>query len=59
MARIALKENEELNPNILEAVQAIEASGVRPDEIGLLIDTSVCRDRLEPSSAVTVAAGNA
>ena len=34
--------------------KAIEASGIRVDEIGLLIDTSVCRDRLEPSSAVTV-----
>ncbi len=34
--------------------KAIEASGVRVDEIGLLIDTSVCRDRLEPSSAVTI-----
>ena len=34
--------------------KAIEASGIRRDEIGLLIDTSVCRDRLEPSSAVTV-----
>lgn len=34
--------------------KAIEASGVRVDEIGLLVDTSVCRDRLEPSSAVTV-----
>jgi len=34
--------------------KAIEASGVRVDEIGLLIDTSVSRDRLEPSSAVTV-----
>ena len=32
-------------------VKALEASGVRPDEIGLLVDTSVCRDRLEPSSA--------
>ena len=27
MARIALKENEELDPHILEAVQGIEASG--------------------------------
>ncbi len=35
-------------------VKAIEAAGIRPDDIGLLIDTSVCRDRLEPSSAVTV-----
>jgi 3-oxoacyl-[acyl-carrier-protein] synthase III len=34
--------------------KAIDASGVRIDDIGLLIDTSVCRDRLEPSSAVTV-----
>lgn len=34
--------------------KAMEASGVRSDDIGLLIDTSVCRDRLEPSSAVTV-----
>ena len=34
--------------------KAIEASGIRVDEIGLLVDTSVCRDRLEPSSAVTV-----
>jgi 3-oxoacyl-[acyl-carrier-protein] synthase-3 len=34
--------------------EAIDASGVRVEEIGLLIDTSVCRDRLEPSSAVTV-----
>ncbi|MCL1601662.1 MAG: 3-oxoacyl-ACP synthase III [Actinomycetia bacterium] len=34
--------------------KAIEASGVRVEDIGLLIDTSVCRDRLEPSSAVTV-----
>ena len=34
--------------------KAIEAAGVRPDDIGLLIDTSVCRDRLEPSSAVTI-----
>ena len=34
--------------------KAIAASGIRVDDIGLLIDTSVCRDRLEPSSAVTV-----
>jgi 3-oxoacyl-[acyl-carrier-protein] synthase-3 len=34
--------------------KAIAASGIRRDDIGLLIDTSVCRDRLEPSSAVTV-----
>lgn len=34
--------------------RAIDASGISADRIGLLIDTSVCRDRLEPSSAVTV-----
>jgi 3-oxoacyl-[acyl-carrier-protein] synthase III len=34
--------------------KAIAASGVDKDRIGLLIDTSVCRDRLEPSAAVTV-----
>ena len=34
--------------------RAIESAGIRVEEIGLLIDTSVCRDRLEPSSAVTV-----
>ena len=34
--------------------KAIAAAGIRSDDIGLLIDTSVCRDRLEPSSAVTV-----
>ena len=39
---------------VAAGAKAIEASGVRVDEIGLLIDTSVCRDRLEPSSAVTV-----
>ncbi len=34
--------------------KAIVASGVDRSKIGLLIDTSVCRARLEPSSAVTV-----
>lgn len=34
--------------------RAIVASGVDRNRIGLLIDTSVCRTRLEPSSAVTV-----
>jgi 3-oxoacyl-[acyl-carrier-protein] synthase III len=33
---------------------ALEAAGISPDRIGLLIDTSVCRARLEPSSAVFV-----
>ena len=34
--------------------QALVASGVDRERMGLLIDTSVCRARLEPSSAVTV-----
>ncbi len=33
---------------------ALEASGVSPGKVGLLIDSSVCRDQLEPSTAVTV-----
>lgn len=34
--------------------QAIGQAGIEPGQIGLLLDTSVCRERLEPSSAVTV-----
>jgi 3-oxoacyl-[acyl-carrier-protein] synthase-3 len=34
--------------------EALETAGIAPDKIGLLIDTSVCRARLEPSSAVFV-----
>ena len=34
--------------------KAIAASGVDRSRIGLMVDTSVCRARLEPSSAVTV-----
>jgi 3-oxoacyl-[acyl-carrier-protein] synthase III len=34
--------------------KALAEAGVDPDRIGLLIDSSVCRDRLEPSAAVTV-----
>jgi 3-oxoacyl-[acyl-carrier-protein] synthase III len=33
---------------------ALEKSGIDAAEIGLLIDTSVCRDHLEPSAAVDV-----
>jgi len=35
-------------------LSAIEESGVDPSAIGLLIDTSVCRDHLEPSASVDV-----
>jgi len=38
----------------LAGEQAIVASGVDRSRIGLIVDTSVCRARLEPSSAVTV-----
>ena len=34
--------------------RVLDESGVDPARIGLLLDTSVCRERLEPSSAVTV-----
>jgi len=34
--------------------KALAAAGIEPREVGLLIDTSVSRSRLEPSSAVTV-----
>lgn len=34
--------------------RAIEAAGIDRERIGLLVDTSVARTRLEPSSAVTV-----
>ncbi|MBT8212929.1 MAG: 3-oxoacyl-ACP synthase III [Acidimicrobiia bacterium] len=34
--------------------KALDDAGISPDQVGLLIDTSVSRDRLEPSSAVTV-----
>lgn len=36
------------------AERALAAAGVPRDRIGMLVDTSVCRERLEPSSAVTV-----
>jgi 3-oxoacyl-[acyl-carrier-protein] synthase-3 len=38
----------------LAGAAAIAESGVDPAQIGLLIDTSVCRSHLEPSAAVAV-----
>ena len=38
----------------LAGEQALEASGVARERIGLLVDTSVCRAHLEPSAAVAV-----
>ena len=34
--------------------EAIDRSGVDPSRIGLLVDTSVCRQNLEPSAAVAI-----
>ncbi len=39
---------------VLAGRQALEESGIEPDRIGLLIDTSVCKDYLEPSAAVSI-----
>ena len=36
------------------ARKAIKEAGINPDEIGVLINTSVCRDYLEPSTACLV-----
>ncbi len=38
----------------MAGAKAIAASGLDPQNIGLLIDSSVCRDHLEPSKAVAV-----
>jgi len=38
----------------LAALQAIEEAGIDKDKIGVLINTSVCRDYLEPSTACLV-----
>jgi len=38
----------------LAGAAALSASGVDPGRIGLLVDTSVCRARLEPSASVDV-----
>lgn len=38
----------------MAGAKAIAEAGVDPERIGLLIDTSVCRDHLEPSAAVDV-----
>jgi len=34
--------------------RAIDSAGISPQDIGLLVSTSVCRERLEPSAAVDV-----
>ena len=49
--------NEDTQPSdaaTMAAVKAIEEAGIDRDEIGVLINTSVCRDYLEPSTACLV-----
>jgi 3-oxoacyl-[acyl-carrier-protein] synthase III len=38
----------------MAGAKALAEAGIAPNQIGLLINTSVCRDRLEPSIAVDV-----
>ncbi len=38
----------------MAGAKALEEAGVNPADVGLLIDTSVCRERLEPSASVDV-----
>ena len=38
----------------MAGAKAIAEAGVDPRAIGLLVDTSVCRERLEPSASVDV-----
>src|SRR5262245_35071836 len=42
---------------IAAARKAIEASGVRPEDLGAVVYTGVCREQLEPATACRVAAG--
>lgn len=43
-----------IQASTLAGEKAIEAAGIDRSRIGLLTNTSVCRDRLEPSTAVSV-----
>ncbi len=42
------------DPSLLSGQRAIEAAGIDPNEIGVLIHGSVCRDQLEPATACRV-----
>jgi len=42
-----------IEASALAGEKALAAAGVKPERIGMITNTSVCRDRLEPSSAVT------
>ena len=43
-----------IEASALAGEKAIAAAGIDPARIGMITNTSVCRDRLEPSSAVSV-----
>ena len=43
-----------IDASVMAGEKTIAASGIDRSRIGLLTNTSVCRDRLEPSSAVSV-----
>ena len=43
-----------IEASALAGEKAIAAAGIDPSRIGMITNTSVCRDRLEPSSAVSV-----
>ena len=43
-----------IEASALAGEKAIAAAGIAPERIGMVTNTSVCRDRLEPSSAVSV-----
>jgi len=43
-----------IEASALAGEKAIKAAGIDPARIGMITNTSVCRDRLEPSSAVSV-----
>jgi 3-oxoacyl-[acyl-carrier-protein] synthase-3 len=38
----------------MAGAKALAEAGVNPESVGLLIDTSVCRERLEPSASVDI-----
>ena len=38
----------------MAGAKALAEAGVSPDSVGLLIDTSVCKERLEPSASVDI-----
>ncbi len=42
------------DPSCISAQRALEASDIRPDQVGCLVHASVCRDYLEPATACRV-----